>query len=94
MAISFLKKLFAGGAGKTGAGGVTLEHNGFLIRATPFAEAGQWQLCGVISKEINGETRQHRFVRADRSSDMEEITQMTLDKGRLIVEQQGAAMFV
>jgi hypothetical protein len=90
--MSFLKKLFGGG-GASDAAGATLEHNGFLIRATPFKEAGQWQLCGVISKEINGETKHHRFVRADRSSNAEEITQMTLDKGRLIVEQQGEAMF-
>ena len=90
--MSFLKKLFGGG-GKAEAAGATLEHDGFLIRATPFKQAGQWQLCGVISKEIDGETKQHRFVRADRSSDIEEITQMSLDKGRLIIEQQGAAMF-
>ncbi len=100
--MSFLKRLFGGkphaaandvaanGAGKPVA---SAEHNGFTIHATPFQEGGQWQLCGVIEKEVDGEVKTHRFIRADRFPDKNEAAAFILAKGRQIIDERGVALF-
>lgn len=96
--MSFLKRLF-GGASQGGdeAGdkqtGNTLDYNGFTIRATPYKADGQFQTCGVISKEIDGIVKEHRFVRADRFASQGEAADMALKKGQQIVKEQGDRMF-
>ncbi len=96
--MEFLKRLFGGGAKEPEAAAepkvaATLEHEGFTVRATPYKEAGQWQLCGVISKEIGGETREHRFVRADRFTDVDTACEMVFVKARQIIAEQGDRVF-
>jgi hypothetical protein len=96
--MSILKRLFGLGGGSSGGGGApeavpVTEHLGFTIRAVPYREGGQWQLCGEIAKEIGGETRIHRFIRADRFTDRDTAVEMTFLKGRLIVEQSGDRIF-
>ena len=57
--MSFLKKLFGGGAGNdNGAAkaGASVEHEGYLITPAPQKEGGQFRLAGTISMEIDGET--------------------------------------
>jgi hypothetical protein len=97
--VSFLKKLFGGG-GAAAAGKVTepvttgeVEYKGFTIRAVPFKESGQFQTAGVIEKEVDGVRRTHRFVRADRSPSVEDVTALALSKGQLMVDQQGDSLF-
>lgn len=91
--MSFLKKLFGGGEPKAEAPAPTSEHNGYTIRATPFQEAGQWQLCGVIEKEIGGEAKAHRFIRADRFAGRDDAVEMTFMKARQIIDQSGDRVF-
>ena len=69
--MSFLKRLFGGGGGNageaaSGAPARQVEHKGFTVSAAPFKSEGQYQTCGVVSKEIDGVVREHRFIRADR----------------------------
>ena len=94
--MSFLKSLFGLGA-KTEAKHAgplkTIEHNGFTIHATPYAEGGQHQLCGVIEKSVGGELKSHRFVRADRFTGQDEAVEFTLLKGRQLIDQEGDALF-
>ena len=91
--MSFFKKLFGGSGPDAVDGGDPVEHKGYLIRATPYQEAGQYQTCGVISKEIGGEMKEHRFVRADRTTSVEEAIAISLRKGQQIVDEQGDAIF-
>ncbi|CAN7599280.1 HlyU family transcriptional regulator [Bosea sp. LjRoot9] len=94
--MSFLKSLFGlgGKASEAPAGPLkSIEHNGFTIHATPYQEGGQHQLCGVVEKEIDGELRQHRFVRADRFPGAEEAADFALVKGKQLVDEQGDALF-
>jgi hypothetical protein len=97
--MSFLKKLFGLGGGSDGDGkdapasAPTQEHAGYTIKATPYQEAGQWQMCGVISKEIGGEVKEHRFVRADRFGSKEDATEFTFAKARQIIDMQGDRIF-
>jgi hypothetical protein len=96
--MSFLKRLFGGGSqGGDEAGGQqggnVLDYSGFTIRATPYKADGQFQTCGVISKEIDGVVKEHRFVRADRFASQSDAADMALKKGQQIVNEQGDRMF-
>ena len=95
--MSFFKKLFGGGGGDQSGPekpvGSAIEHNGFKIVATPYKHEGQFQTCGVISREIDGVIKEHRFVRADRFSSLEEAADMALKKGQQIVNEQGNRLF-
>jgi hypothetical protein len=87
--MSWLKKLF-GGRATLAAPAKTLEYKGFVISAEPYKDAGQFQLAGTISKD----GKSHRFVRADKFSDMGEAADCALSKGQLMVDQQGEKMFL
>lgn len=97
--MSLWKSLFGGGSGDTkgaSSGPVTaksVEHNGFKIEAQPYLEAGQYQLAGTISKEVDGVRKEHRYIRADRFSSMEDAAEMAIMKGRQIIDQQGDRIF-
>lgn len=94
--MSFLKKLFGGGSsGDTGPAKPKkqLEYNGFIIAATPYKEAGQWQTCGTVTRTIDGEVKQHRFIRADRFTDEEAAAEHAILKGQQIVDQLGERVF-
>ena len=98
--MSFLSRLF-GGKGSRAAptspaeGRVTgeVDYKGFVIKAVPFKQNGQFQLAGTIEKEVGGTLKTYRFVRADRSTVVDEVTHLALAKGQLIVDEQGEALF-
>lgn len=94
--MSFLKKLFGGGssAGAEPAGPKKqVDYNGYVIAATPYKEGGQWQTCGTVSKVIGGETKEHRFIRADRFADEDSAADHAIMKGQQIVDQMGDRIF-
>lgn len=95
--MSFFKRLFGGGASDGGEGAgpaaAAQEHKGFSIAATPYKADGQFQTCGVISKDIDGVRKEHRFVRADRFASQQEAADMALRKARQIIDEQGDRIF-
>jgi hypothetical protein len=95
--MSWLSRLFGGGKEQAGASPVPAaeaEHRGFTIRAEPYkSESGHFQVAGTIVKVIDGEERQHSFVRADRLASRDEAAEVSLQKGRQIVDEQGERLF-
>lgn len=93
--MSFWKKLFGGGGGgvREEPAGDPEEYNGYTIRATPFSEGGQYQTCGVITREVGGEVKTHKFIRADRFASRDDAVEVTLRKARQIIDQQGERVF-
>jgi hypothetical protein len=93
--MSFFKKLFGGGSSDSSAPkpGKQAEHKGFTIEAQPYKEGGQFQLAGMISKDIDGVRKEYRFVRADRFTSEDEAADFALSKGRQIIDEQGERMF-
>jgi hypothetical protein len=91
--MSFLKSLFGGGKPKAEPPAKSIEHKGFIVRATPYADGGQFQTCGVVAKEIGGEMKEYRFIRADRFASREEAEAFALRKGCQIVDEQGERIF-
>ncbi|MDR7034904.1 HlyU family transcriptional regulator [Mesorhizobium sp. BE184] len=95
--MSFLKRLFGGGgsseAPAEAASVKQVEHKGFLIRATPYKTDGQYQTCGTVSKEIGGETKEHKFIRADRFANVDDAADVAIRKGIQMVNEQGDRIF-
>ena len=95
--MSFLKRLFGGGGSDENSGGgqpaKQIEHKGFTIAATPYKNDGQYQTCGVVSKEIDGVLKEHRFVRADRFASLDDAVDVSLRKGQQIIDEQGERIF-
>jgi hypothetical protein len=93
--MSFLKSLF--GLGKsTPAAPVpaqTLEHKGYIIAATPMTEGREFQVCGMISREVDGAIKQHRFIRVDKLPTRDEAVDLIFRKGQQIIDQMGDRMF-
>lgn len=99
--MSFLKRLFGFGSStsdpqsqaQSKAPAPVEEYNGYSIQAQPFEEKGAFQLCGLITREIDGEVLEHRFIRADRFPSMEVAQQMTIAKARQIIDLEGENIF-
>jgi hypothetical protein len=93
--MSFLKRLFGGGSDEAVSSkpAKQIEHKGFTIAATPYKNDGQYQTCGVVSKEIDGVLKEHRFVRADRFAALDDAVDVSLRKGQQIVDEQGERIF-
>ena len=95
--MSFLKKLFGGEGGAEPAAAKparTVEHKGFTVAATPYkAEGGQYQTCGVVSREVGGVLKEHKFIRADRFAALDDAVDISLKKGIQLVDEQGERMF-
>jgi hypothetical protein len=94
--MSFLIRLFGGGSADAPAAAAParqIEHKGFLISATPYKADGQYQTCGVVSKEVGGAMKEHRFIRADRFAGLDDAVDISLKKGMQLVDEQGEKMF-
>ena len=95
---NFFKSLFKGGDNKPGAGPQEViagseSYKGFTIEAAPVKESGQFRTAGYISKEIAGEMKKPRFIRADNSTDQNQAVSHALSKGRQIIDEQGEHLF-
>jgi hypothetical protein len=93
--MSFWKSLFGGGAAPASADKPSepIEYNGFIIRAAPFKDGGQYQTAGLIEKEVGGVKREHHFIRADRHATYDDAVEFSLSKARQLVDQQGERIF-
>ncbi len=68
-------------------------YQGYRIRPTPFARRGQFQLSGIIERDIDGETKEHRFIRADAYPNRNEAAAFSIAKAKQIIDEQGDRMF-
>lgn len=98
--MSFFKRLFGMGgddsesaASSGGKVAKEIDHKGFTVRATPFKQDGQYQTSGVVSKEIGGISKEHKFVRADRFSSLDDAVDVSIRKGMQIIDEQGDRLF-
>jgi hypothetical protein len=89
-----LGRLFGGGAGEEPAAtGPAEEYNGYRIRPTPFSRNGQFQTSGVIEKDVEGETKEHRFIRAEGHPTREQAVAFSIAKAKQIIDEQGDRIF-
>lgn len=96
--MSFWKKLFGGGdaADSALAGDKTLgeeAYKGFLIKAIEMRVGSEYQLSGTIEKDVGGELKTYKFIRADRMGSKDDLIALALSKGRQIIDEQGEQIF-
>jgi hypothetical protein len=91
--MSLLRKLFGLSEGSSGPEPESVEHEGYHIRPAPISEGSQYRLCAVISRQIDGVTREHRLVRADMFASREEASEAAIRKAKLVIKEQGDRMF-
>ena len=70
-----------------------VEYKGYVIRAAPYKNNGQYQTAGSIAREIGGVRKEHRFIRADAYASYDDAVNFTLSKARQIVDLQGDRIF-
>jgi len=70
-----------------------VEYKGYVIRAAPYMNNGHYQTAGIIEREVGGERREHRFIRADAYVSYDEAVNFTLNKARQIIDLQGERIF-
>jgi hypothetical protein len=97
--MSFWKNLFGGGGG--GSASKSIEpavvaeeaYKGFTVKSLIMPVGSEYQLAGLIEKEIDGELKSYKFVRADRFSSKEDVVSFALAKGRQIIDEQGDGIY-
>ena len=91
---NLFKSIFGGSTG--GAAKSTpaepIEYNGFTIVAEPINEGGQFRTAGKISKEVAGELRETRFIRADNNGDFQSSVDHCVYKAKQIIDEQGESI--
>ena len=93
--MSLLSRLFGGGrdAPKEETKGDPVTHEGFAIYPQPIAEGGQFRVCALIEKEVDGTLRSHRMIRADLLNDRDAAVEASLLKAKTMIDQQGEGIF-
>lgn len=93
--MSFLKKLFGGSASNDNAPSAVAQssHKGFEILTTPMPEGGQFRVCALIRKEIDGEVKEHRLIRADVCGSAQEASDIALRKCVQFIDERGERVF-
>lgn len=89
--MSILSKLFGGGGSAPEP--QPEEHEGFLIYPEPQSGSGGYKIAGRIEKEIGGEVKSHRFLRADTIQSKEEAERFSVLKAKQIIDEQGDRLF-
>lgn len=90
--MSLLSRLFGGGGG--GAAEQPAEsYEGFSITPDPIKEGGSWRLAARVEKEIGGETKTHRLIRADTFQSADEAASASIAKAKQIIDEQGNRLF-
>jgi hypothetical protein len=90
--MSLLSRLF-GGASAPKPQPEPEHYKDFRIFVEPEKAAGGFRIGARIEKEIDGELRSHRLIRADTFDSAETANEMTLAKARLLIDQQGDTLF-
>lgn len=73
--------------------GDPVEYKGFVIRAAPYKNNGQYQTAGFIARDIGGVHKEHPFIRADAYASYDDAVAFTLNKARQIIDLQGERIF-
>lgn len=90
--MSLFKKLFGGG-GAAKSEAATETYKDFRITATPMAEGQTFRIAATIEKEVGGETRQHKLIRADTVQGLEAAQAASISKAKQVIDEQGDRIF-
>ena len=89
--MSLFSKLFGGGGSPKTPEPETYE--GFRIFVEPIKEGSGYRLAARIEKEVGGEVKSHRVIRADTFQSEDEARQYSRAKAKQMIDEQGDGLF-
>lgn len=87
------RRLFGASGDASEQRGAAVDYNGYRIYPAPYASGSQYQTCAIIEKEIGGETRTHRLIRAETHPTREGAADFATDKAKQTIDEQGDRLF-
>ena len=90
--MSLFSRLFGGGSNASQEVEPEI-HEGFRIFPEPVREGTKWRLAARIEKDVGGEVKTHRLIRADTLDDIETATSISIAKARQVIDEQGENIF-
>ena len=91
--MSLFSRLFGGKSNEASKPSASVEYEGFRITPEPMKEAQGYRLCAVIDKEVAGEAKTHRLVRADTIADIDVCREASIAKAKQMIDQMGDRLF-
>ncbi|MEM0937833.1 MAG: HlyU family transcriptional regulator [Pseudomonadota bacterium] len=93
--MSLLSRLFGSHGGDASSKGTAPGENyeGYMIYAEPLRDGGKWRVAARIEKEVDGEVRTHRLIRADTLDGEDAAVAASSAKAKVLIDQQGDAIF-
>jgi len=89
----FFSKLFGGGDAKSPAQAEPEVYKDFAIFPDPISEGGQFRVCALIEKEIDGDLKSHKMIRADTLGDHGAAVEASIGKAKQMIDEQGDRLF-
>jgi len=90
--MSLFGRIF-GGKKDTAQSAPSEDYGGYRIIPEPIKEGQVWRLSARIEKEIDGEVKSHKIIRADTISSHEDVVAASIAKAKQLVDDQGDRMF-
>lgn len=91
--MSFLKKLFGGGAASESKAASVVEHKDYRITPSPIREGSKYRICAMIEKDVEGEVKTHKLIRADTVDDAGQAAEISIEKAKAMIDQMGDGVF-
>lgn len=70
-----------------------VEYQGYFIYQEALEEGRQFRVAGRITKSIDGEEKEHRFIRSDVLASEQEANELMLSKAKMFIDQMGDNIF-
>lgn len=70
-----------------------VEYKSFLIYPNSETDGSQFRIAGKLTKEINGELKEHRFIRSDVISSKANADELMVSKAKVLIDQLGDSLF-
>ena len=71
----------------------SVEYKSFLIYPNSERDGSQFRIAGTITKEINGEIKEHRFIRSDVISNKSDADKLMVHKSKMLIDQMNESIF-
>ncbi len=68
-------------------------YEGFRIYPEPVKETGGFRIGARIEKEVGGELKTHKMIRADTTQSADEAREISLRKAKTFIDQMGEKIF-
>lgn len=91
--MSILKRLFGGGGDGAAPTADAQTYKDFTIFPEPISEGGQYRISARIEKEVDGDLKVHKLIRADTLGDHGAAAEASLGKARQMIDEQGERLF-